>query len=303
MLPVARSFSRRVLHALLCTDSRPLTELLLRKEVQQLANPLMMRYAASRGNDRSNERMNDYDRGMNNYDRGMIDYQSREMPMQRPVRDEYDGGAESRYRGRGGRWKAGTRRSMVNDDWPMDTERRMDDDEEEGRKYKIEVLPHNVVQWPGHDEPYGERRMPSSDYRTSRQIGFGAMNNMDGEHHRQEHMMGRSEEEPMEFDRETAEHWVRSMRNEDKAHPVGGKWSHEMLKPLAQKYGIPTDGAKFWEFYAMTNAMYSDYGEVAKKFGITSPEFYACMAKAWMDDKDAEPDKTALYYEYIVRKD
>lgn len=104
------------------------------------------------------------------------------------------------------------------------------------------------------------------------------------------------------FDRETAERWVRGMQNEDASHPVGGKWSPDMLKPLAQKYGMPTDGQKFWELYAMTNAMYSDYSEVARKFGVTSPEFYVCMAKAWMDDKDAEPDKTALYYDYIVRK-
>ncbi len=33
-----------------------------------------------------------------------------------------------------------------------------------------------------------------------------------------------------------------------------------------------------------------------------APEFYVCMAKAWLDDKHAEPDKTALYYDYIVRK-
>lgn len=52
----------------------------------------------------------------------------------------------------------------------------------------------------------------------------------------------------------------------------------------------------------MMNAMYSDYAAVAKKFGVTSPEFYACMAKAWMEDKDAKEDKTALYYRYIVEK-
>ena len=267
-----------------------------------MANMLMVHHAAKRNNP---DRMDNTP--MDTYNR---------MPMQRPVHDEYDGGAENRYRGRDGRWKAGTRRSEymgMNDEWPEERQsepmrgnydRRIgdDDEDEKGRKYKIEVLPNNVVQWPGHDEPYGERRMPSNDYRMSRQIGFGARNTMGEEYHSGEHMMGRSEEQDMEFDRETAENWVRNMRNEDKAHPVGGKWTPEMLKPLAQKYGIPTDGKKFWELYAMTNAMYSDYGEVARKFGITSPEFYVCMAKAWMEDKDAEPDKTALYYEYIVKK-
>lgn len=68
----------------------------------------------------------------------------------------------------------------------------------------------------------------------------------------------------LEFDRETAENWVHNMQNEDKAHPVGGKWTAEMIKPLAEKHGMPTDGERFWELYAMTNAMYSDYGEVAR---------------------------------------
>lgn len=108
--------------------------------------------------------------------------------------------------------------------------------------------------------------------------------------------------EPMMMDKETAEEWVNNMRNEDKNHPHGGKWSPESLKPFAQKYNIPTDGKKFWEFYAITNAMYSDYSEVGKKFGITSPEFYVCLAKAFIDDRDAEPDKVARYYEYIAKK-
>ena len=30
-------------------------------------------------------------------------------------------------------------------------------------------------------------------------------------------------------------------------------------------------------------------------------EFYADMAKAFLDDKDAQPDKLARYYEYIVK--
>lgn len=240
-----------------------------------MANPLMLHYATTKGRDNG---------GMNDHP-GMI----------------YEGGAESRYRGRDGRWKAGTRRSEY--DGGMGNMReyddhRMGDDDEEGRKYKIEVLPHsNVVEWPYATPERHETR------RNNRQIGFGAMNMGSGDERMNEHMeRGHSGMEPMEFDRETAENWVRNMRNEDKSHPVGGKWSPDMLKPLAMKYGIPTDGARFWEFYAMANAMYSDYGEVARKFGITSPEFYACMAKAWMDDADAEPDKTALYYEYIVKK-
>lgn len=209
---------------------------------------------------------------------------------------------ESRYRGRDGRWKAGTRRSEYDgsayDNYPI--ERRMgddDDEEKEKKKYDIAVEPKNVIQW-----PYAPHEPPDSQMNP-RQIGFGAMNHMgeprDGEH--MEHGAYKMEE-LAEFDRETAEEWVRNMHNEDKNHPRGGKWSAEALKPMAQKYSIPTEGKRFWEFYAMVNAMYSDYSEVAKKFGITSPEFYVCLAKAFMNDKDAEDDKVALYYEYIAKK-
>ena len=280
-----------------------------------MANPLMLHYASSRGRENGdhggmqNNRM-EHGGMRNNYDQpGMAYSNGGEMrqPNQYTTRNEYEGGAESRYRGRDGRWKSGTRRSeyeggmnAYGGDMREHDEHRMGgDDDEEGRKYKIEVLPSkNVVDWPYSTPERHESR------RNARQIGFGAMNTMGSGDRMNEHMQrGHSGMEPMEFDRETAENWVRNMRNEDKAHPVGGKWSPDMLKPLAMKYGIPTDGARFWEFYAMANAMYSDYGEVARKFGITSPEFYACMARAWMDDADAEPDKTALYYEYIVKKE
>ena len=299
-----------------------------------MPNMLMLHYAAQHGDDR----MDRGDRGMRrseggdmrgDYERrnayehpGMAYGENRSPDMRQPnqyTRSENEG-AESRYRGKDGRWRSGTRRSAYggsamderwsedrygdshpqNRDYDRHKSGGDDDDEEE---YKVKVKPSsNIVEW-----PYANPDDRGGNYRSGRQIGFGAQNNMSegSDPRHSDYSMGRSgsERDAMEFDRETAEHWVRNMRNEDKSHPMGGKWSPDMLKPLAQKYGIPTEGAKFWEFYAMTNAMYSDYGEVARKFGITSPEFYVCMAKAWMNDKDAKPDKTALYYEYIVEKE
>ena len=101
--------------------------------------------------------------------------------------------------------------------------------------------------------------------------------------------------------KEQAEEWVSEMDNEDPSHPEGGKWTMEEVKPLAQKYEIPTDGQKFIDFYAMMNAMYSDYYKVAKKYGVANPDFFAEMAKAFVCDKDAKKNKTALYYDYIVQ--
>lgn len=112
----------------------------------------------------------------------------------------------------------------------------------------------------------------------------------------------RSGEETLTSDE--AQCWVDSMEYVDEAgrEHHGGKWSMTDVKPFAQKMGIPTSGEQFNEFFAMMNAMYADYMAVARKFGITSPEFYASMAKAWMNDPDAVDGKTMLYYDSIVKK-
>lgn len=222
-------------------------------------------------------------------------------------------GAESRYRGRDGRWKAGRRRSEYDggayDNYPMDRRMGGDDDEEEEekKKYNVTVQPKNVIQWPYMP---GMPHMPPD----SRMIGFGnrpkeyETRSHYGHEHMHENLTGGKawmDEDTMPvMDRETAEKWVRSMKNEDNARPSGGRWSMEELKPMAQKMGYNPDpeDEEFIQFWAMTNAMYSDYCTVAKKFNITSPEFYGMMAKAWLDDKDAMPNKTALYYECCVKK-
>lgn len=111
-----------------------------------------------------------------------------------------------------------------------------------------------------------------------------------------------AEESSGEIDQESAMRWVQSMEGTDPNHPRGGKWSPEALKPLAQKEGFPTDGPEFWAFYAVANAMYSDYAATAKRYGIHSPDFYADMAADFIRDADAQPDKVERYLRYIVRK-
>ena len=110
------------------------------------------------------------------------------------------------------------------------------------------------------------------------------------------------EDDPAPIDRETAMRWVDSMEGTDPNHPHGGKWSPEALKPLAKKEGFPPDGPEFWAFYAVANAMYSDYAATAKRYGIHSPDFYADMAADFIRDADAAPDKVQKYLRYIVRK-
>ena len=46
--------------------------------------------------------------------------------------------------------------------------------------------------------------------------------------------------------------------------------------------------------------MFSDYYPVAKKHNVNTPEFYADLAAAFINDKDASKDKVEKYYECVV---
>lgn len=102
--------------------------------------------------------------------------------------------------------------------------------------------------------------------------------------------------------REKAEEWVESMQNEDPNREEGECWSLEEVKAIAKKMGMPTEGKKLIEFYAAINAMYSDYYKVAEKFDLVEDDFFAELAKAFINDKDAVKDKVSVYYDCIVKK-
>ena len=56
------------------------------------------------------------------------------------------------------------------------------------------------------------------------------------------------------------------------------------------------------EFWVALCMIYSDYSNIAKKHGVGGNlEFYVDMAKAFLNDKDAAPDKLSNYYNYIVK--
>ena len=55
------------------------------------------------------------------------------------------------------------------------------------------------------------------------------------------------------------------------------------------------------QFFAVLNAVYSDYYAVAKKHGVNKMDFYADIAKAWLNDSDAVEDKAARYFEFVVK--
>lgn len=119
----------------------------------------------------------------------------------------------------------------------------------------------------------------------------------EGAHHKGEMMPGHasSRMKGMPFTHETAMAWVDQMENADGTH--GAHWTMEQTKELQEKKGISHDPV---EFFAAMNMMYSDYCKIAKRYNVNTADFYASMAKAFLDDKDAAPDKLAKYYEYVV---
>lgn len=114
------------------------------------------------------------------------------------------------------------------------------------------------------------------------------------------HTMGKSEEhedEDIEFDDHLAHEWTAAMKNEDGSK--GPHWTKEQTKLFMTQVGAAS--VEPVEFFAVMNAMYSDYCKVAKKYGVDKPEYYAELAKAWLEDKDAVEDKAAKYYKCIVK--
>lgn len=139
--------------------------------------------------------------------------------------------------------------------------------------------------------------------RNRMSMGGGGGRQMHGQvmpMHRQ-NMGGQSQVEPL--DKETAEEWVKSMCNSDKRRPEGECWTFEEAKEIAHKQGIKSE-EEVIEFYAVLNAVWSDYFEVAKKYGHGEDEqFFVDLAMAWLEDEDAVEDKAAAYYEHIVKKE
>lgn len=99
--------------------------------------------------------------------------------------------------------------------------------------------------------------------------------------------------------KEKAREWVEKMKNSDGSE--GAHWNMEQLKNLREKMGF--NQIDPMEFYVAVNMMYSDYCAVAKKYNIDNPEYYAHMAKAFLEDKDAGSGKLERYFEIVVDDD
>ena len=103
----------------------------------------------------------------------------------------------------------------------------------------------------------------------------------------------------MNFTREDAEAWAARMENADGT--TGPHWTMEQTSAVADASGIPHDIPR-WAWGVTMNMMYSDYYDVARKFGVNVPEFYAELARAFLMDKDGPgpEEKLCAYYRCIA---
>ena len=108
---------------------------------------------------------------------------------------------------------------------------------------------------------------------------------------------GSEEEEIPQMDMEMAEEWTKMMRNDDGSK--GAHWPIDKTSAILKQRGYKHTAA---EWYAVMNAMYSDFYGVAKKFGLAAnPEFFADLANAWLNDKDAVAEKASAYFCCVVK--
>lgn len=97
--------------------------------------------------------------------------------------------------------------------------------------------------------------------------------------------------------RENAKQWVQKMKHADGT--TGEHWTYDQTYQVMKQRNIDCDPV---EFYATMNMLWSDYGKVAEKFGVSNVEYWAELSKAFLLDKDAVEDKLSVYHECIVKK-
>lgn len=105
----------------------------------------------------------------------------------------------------------------------------------------------------------------------------------------------------MEFTEGDAKEWTANMQNADGT--PGPHWTMDQTSAVADASGAGRD-IPHWVFGVTMNMMYSDYYDVARKFGVNVPEFYAELARAFLMDKDGPgpEEKLCAYYRCIVKQ-
>lgn len=93
------------------------------------------------------------------------------------------------------------------------------------------------------------------------------------------------------FTEEDAKEWVAAM-------DPPARWTMDQTTELLNKHGYSHKPCEFW---AVMNALNSDYGKTMAKFSADKPEVWAALAHDWLEDSDAEPGKVGRYWRDIVK--
>lgn len=138
----------------------------------------------------------------------------------------------------------------------------------------------------------GEMYMPARSEMNT--IGFSAHTGPQSKQ-RDLHLM-RGTAAGMKFNEQMAQQWMERLQREDDTE--GPVWSIGQIKQAMEQRGIKEDPMRMW---VAVNAVYADFCDVAKKYGVNDFEFFLDLGKAFLDDKDAKGDKLLAYFENIVK--
>lgn len=148
-----------------------------------------------------------------------------------------------------------------------------------------------------------ECRSEPMDFRTAEHLGvynaaYNALCQWEEEEKKpQEPEQEKAKDAGKVFTMEKARVWTKAMKNADGSQ--GPHWDMNQAKQIMTQRGIECDPTQFW---AAINMIYSDYCGVAKKYNLGDKiDFYAELARAFLDDPDAQEDKLAKYYQFVVK--
>lgn len=112
---------------------------------------------------------------------------------------------------------------------------------------------------------------------------------------RERRMNGGDTADAAPLTRAEASAWTARMKNADGT--TGAHWTMEQTIPYMMARTVTAPPETFWCVMCM---MYSDYYKVARAHGVDTPEFYADLAAAFLDDEDAAPNKAGRYYHCVA---
>lgn len=108
---------------------------------------------------------------------------------------------------------------------------------------------------------------------------------------------------PKKLTDEQCEEWMESLIGPNGEE--GPKWTKPQIEAEAKRAGIDISSFGLPLITAVTNAMWADFGTVARAYNCDKPSFYIRLAEAFLDDEDFHgqgggKEKASIYFHKIV---